>query len=1022
MDITAWAYHKRRFVLVTIMMFMIAGISVYRTIPKSEDPGYVVRTAKVTTFMPGASPERMEELVTNTLEKVIQEMPEIDYLKSESKTGVSIIYVNILESYTNMRPIWDSLRRKVETGARKLPSNAGTPIVDDEFGDVFGITFSIIGDGFSYREVKEIADDVRDLALQIHEVAKVNIFGAQAERVFIEYDDAKLSQVGLSPDQLAQILSRRNIINSGGQISTDKERLILEPTGNFESVDALRRTLIPIPGTDQVVALSDITHIERSYIDPPKSIMHTNGMTSLGMAISMRKGGNIIVLGEKVEALLGSLKAAYPIGIEFEISHIQSEVVTKKISDFVSNLLQAIVIVCLVMLCFLGLRTGLVVASLIPVAIILTVLVMPTLGIGLDQVSLAALIIALGMLVDNSIVMSESVMVQMERGKKAVDAAIDASQELRVPLLISSLTTAAAFLPIYLAESQTGEYCAAIFEVVTTTLLISWLVSITMIPILCILFIRVKKKPKVKDPYKKSRFYTLYRRVLTLMLRWRLSTVGLAALALVLNLVGLGYVPKIFFPPSDDPKFSMAIELPIGVPIERTEGVITEIDQFIARELTVNEERSEGIESWVSYIGNGGPRFRLQHSPEPPNSHYSFTLFNATSMQAVEEAIEKLNQFVFERFPDVKAKIAKLQMGSPIDNPIEVRILGKDEDTLFALTDRIKEKLDTIDGTRNVQDNWGLRTKKLVVAVDEERAQRAKVTNASVARALESAFSGIQLSEYREDDEIIPIVLRSIVAKNPQLIGTEPFNVFSEQTGRFVPVQQVADLNVEWQPSQILRRDRLKAVTTMAALAPGMTAKEVTDQLLPWLEKESKSWPIGYRYEVGGEKDKSGRASKSVSDKLPVAGFIILLLLLGQFNSIRRTAIILLTIPLAMIGVTAGLLIAGSYFGFMTLLGIISLAGIVINNAIVLLDRINIEEQENGLSPQDAIVMAAQARLRPILLTTITTVSGLLPLWMGGGAMWEPMAIAIIFGLVVATVLTLGIVPVLYSLFFRVRF
>ncbi len=1022
MDLTAFAFKKRQFTLMVIALLVFSGAVSYLYMPRSEDPGYIVRGAQVITKMPGASPERMEMLVTDKLEKAIQEMPELDYMKSESKTGISVITVNILESYTNMRPIWDKLRRKVEDAEGELPETAEKPVVEDEYGDTFGIVLAINWDGFSYADIKEIADDIRDELLLLSLVAKVDLYGVQAERVFIDYSNSKLAEVGLSPDQLAQILTKRNIINSGGIVDTPHERLAIEPTGNFESVEIIQRTLIQVPDTKQIVALGDITDVYRGYIDPPTSKMRINGLPAIGMAVSMRDAGNIVKLGEEVRGLLDRLLEHYPIGIEFEILAFQPDRVTTKISQFMSNLLQAIVIVTAVMLIFLGLRTGLVVASLIPVTMAITILIMQLMGIGLDQVSLAALMIALGMLVDNAIVMTESVLVELKAGSKPIDAALNSARELKTSLLISSLTTAAAFLPIYLAESQTGEYTAALFKVVTATLLVSWTIALTLIPILCVKYLRVEPNEGNEDDDLDSPIYKKFRTLLVGVLRRPVLTMSMMGLAFVLAIFGLGYVPSIFFPPSDDPMFSGEYDLPTSAPIEWSESVIEQIDAFVEEELLVGPERPRGITSWGEYIGNGGPRYKLQHDPEPPNPYYTFALYNATDFESVEWAVEKLNNFVFERFPDLRAFIRPMQNGTSVKYPIEVRISGSDTKKLFDIAADVKARLEEIPGTRTVVEDWGVQTKKVVVNIDEARAQRANVTNEDVAVSLEAAISGVPLTQYREDDKLIPVMMRSFASRNQERIGSETFNVYSQKTGLSVPMEQVADVSVVFEPSQVLRRDRKRTITVQAMLAPGVTATEVNAQIAPWIEEASRGWPFGFRWELGGEAFSSGRASDSIVAKLPLAGLCIIMLLMAQFNSIKKTLIILITIPLSIIGVTIGLLVTDNFFGFMTFLGVISLAGIVINNAIVLIDRIQIEIDENGCSPSHAVVMAAQRRMRPILLTTITTIMGMIPLWMGGGSMWETMAIAIIFGLMVSTILTLGVVPVLYSLMYRVRF
>jgi multidrug efflux pump len=1021
---TRAAIEKNRVTLAALIIVIVAGFSAYRTLPQDEDPGFIIRTALVMTYFPGASPSRVENLVTDKIEEMVQEIPELDYVASQSRTGVSLVYVNIKQRYKNIRPIWDNLRRKVDGVVGELPDGVIGPIVNDEFGDVFGILMMLTGEGFNYAELKEVADEVRDELLRLPDASKVEIFGAQEERVFVEYNNVRLAELGLSVQQLSQILESRNIIIPGGEILLGAERVSLEPSGNFETIEDLRKTVIKLPDRPEVVYLDDLAKISRSYIDPPQRKVRESGVPALGIGVSLREGGNVLTLGQDVQRTIGRLESLYPIGIEFTTIADQPTRVERKVDEFAGNLLQAVAIVLVVMLLSLGLRTGLVVASLIPAAMLMTLMVMGFFGIGLNQMSLAALIIALGMLIDNAIVMSESIMVQMGAGTPPLQAAVAAGAELRVPLLTSSLTTAAAFLPIFLAKSMSGEYTGVIFSVVTIALLCSWVLALTITPLLCVKFLRVKKETGETDPFS-SRFYVAYRATLT----WVLGHRAVALLAILGMFLGamsaFRFVPVLFFPEADRAFFTAKLELPAGTAIEATEKMVDEIEAFIEQNLWVdpeNPERAEGITEWASFIGGGEPKFILTFNPEQAKPSYAFMIIKTTSYEVVAGMIEQLEEFCWNRFPDLIAAINPSNMGPPVDKPVQVRISGRDEDQIFNLADLVEEKLESIPGTRNVKDNWGRRTKKLVVEVNQPRARRAGVTSRDVAISLQSLLSGIESTQYREESDIIPITLRSVAADREDIGKLESLNVYSQTTGRPVPLRQVADIRVEWEPAEIFRRDRIKTVTVDTELAPGVTATEVTRELIPWLDEQSASWPRGYTYELGGENETSGKANASIQEQLPVAGLIIVILLVGQFNSFRKPLIIMATIPLGMIGVISGLLMTGSFFGFMTLLGIISLAGIVINNAIVLLDRIRIEVEENGLSPQSAIIEAAQRRLRPILLTTVTTVGGMLPLWMGGGPMWEPMAIAIIFGLLFATLLTLGFVPILYSLLYRVSF
>ena len=1018
MHITEAAIRLNRVTLVMILIVVLGGWVTLNRLPQDEDPGFIVRVAMVTTYFPGASPERVEQLVTDRLEKVIQEISQLDYVESESRAGISIIYVNMEEKYKHMRPIWDELRRKVDKEIRNLPEGVIGPFVNDDFGDVFGQVLALTGEGYTYRELKHVADEVRDELLRIDDVAKVDIVGAQKEQVFLEFNSARLARYGISPLMLQQVLSQRNIITPGGALESGQERINLEPTGNFEAVAEILDTVISVPGRKEVVYLKDLVTVTRGYKDPASDKMHFNGTPALALAISMSKGGDIISLGKSVEAFKERLERLYPIGVELHHLARQPERVHKSVSNFLSNLMQSIAIVCLVMLVSLGLRTGLLVASLIPVTILMAFLIMGFFGIGIDQVSLAALLISLGILVDNAIVMSESIMTQVREGQSVAEASVNSAKELARPLLTASLTTSFAFLPIYMAKSSTGEYTAPLFKVVTITLVSSWVLALTMIPLFCVWFLKVA--PEDGEAAYDTPFYRRYRGVLKGCLSHRWLFVATMCLAFVVAMYGFRYVPKRFMPDSDRSIITATVETPPGSDIAHTEAMVNRIEAFITDNVMANEG-GEGVVNWGSFIGKGAPRYIISYRPDPPESSFAYMLINTTSFDAVAEVVRKLQAFCDEELPEVRASVSRLSVGPPVNHPVAVRISGKSEKELFALVDGLKSRLRQEPGIREVGDDWGRRTRKLVVRVHQERARRAGITSRDIAISLQGSLSGIQVGQYRENDDLIPIVVRSVAADRNDLKKLEGLRVYSITTGRSVPLSQVAEMETAWQNGKIIRRDRLRTVEVYADLYDGYNAMAINGKISSWLAEQSRRWDLGYRYEVAGEAEKSAKANQAIADELPIAAMLIMLLLVLQFNSLRRTMLLICIVPLGLIGVTVGLLVAQSYFGFMTLLGVVALSGIVINNANVLLDRIRIEIDENGLEPSDAVVVAAQRRLRPILLTTLTTAGGLVPLWVGGGPLFEPMAVSIIFGLIFATVITLGMVPVLYALFFRVR-
>ena len=1020
MNLTELAIRKNRVTSIVVTLMIFSGVAAFVALPKAQDPGFIVRTAVVTTVLPGASPERVEKLVTDKIEKKAQEMPEVDTITSESRTGVSIINVDFKESYKDMRPIFDDLRRKVEDVEDELPEGTRTPVVNDEFGDVFGSVYALTGDGFSYAELKDVADELRDNLLKDPDVAKVSIHGAQEENIFVEYNNARLTELGLSPQQLSGVLSSANILSSGGDIVSGRERIVLEPTGNFESVDDLAKTVVELPGGG-VVYLRDIANIYRGYADPPESITRVNGQPALAIGVSMRDGGDILKLGDRLDQTIPALLEEYPWGISLEKIWFQAELVRSNVNGFISSLLQAIAIVVVVIVLFLGLRTGLVVATLIPTTMIISFYLMQLLGITINQISLAALIIALGLLVDNAIVIVESVLVKRENGVSAVDAAIESGKEMMAPLLVSSLTTAAAFMPIALAESAVGEYTSDIFYVVTIALLISWTLAMTLLPMLTTHALRVKAKESDSTTLE-GPWYERYRRILQVSLRNRTVFGGLVLALSAAALYGLGFVRQEFIAPSEDPLLTGQLEMPIGTDIEASEEMIKEVDNFVRDEYYKPAKGEPAVKNWLMFIGEGGPRFTLALNPPNQNPANSFMILNTVDGKITDDVIKGVREHLFTTQPDLINQVSRLENGPPVGYPIQIRIAGDRSDTLYQIADQATKLLFDQPGVLTVKNTWGPQTKKLIIDVDQERARRAGVSSDDVAYSLKTSLSGIEMTEYREDNTLIPVTLRTIEADREDIRKLDGMTVYAQSSGKTVPLKQVADARLQFEPGKIERRDRVRTLTLKAQLDETTTAAQVNQEFLPQLENLAQEWPKRYSYEVGGESESSGDANAAIAAKMPLALMTIVLLLVVQFNSLRRPVIVLTTIPLGLIGVTFGLLVAQSTFGFFTILGIISLAGIIINNAIVLLDRIAIEREKPGQSHQDAVVAACVQRLRPIMLTTGTTVLGMMPLWWGGTAMFRPMAVTIIFGLLFATLLTLFVVPVLYSALFRVSF
>lgn len=1026
---TEWAIRNNRVTLMAVLALFISGISAYINLPKAQDPGFLVRSLVIITQFPGASAQRVEELVTDTIEEKIQEMPEIDEIRSDSRAGISIISVDFHTYLFDMQPIYDRLRQKVEDIESTLPTGVLKPFINDEFGDTYGHIYSVIGKDFSPKELRDAAMDVRQAILKEPDVAKVEMFGDIEETIYIEYDNARLTELGLSPQQLSASLQSLNILSSGGDITLGRERLNLEPTGNFDTVNDLRDAIIELPGSRALIRLGDIAEIYRDYEDPVSTMVRVNGESGISLAISLRSGGNLISLGERLAILTQELEYELPLGMEIRPMFIQSQLTSEAVNSFLENLVQSVLIVVAVMMFSLGWRTGLVVASLIPIVMVSTFVVMAQFDIGIDRISLAALIISLGLLVDNAIVVVEAVTVRREQGENPIQAAINAAAEMKAPLMISSLTTAAAFTPIALAKSEVGEFTASIFYVVTIALLISWVMAMTFIPMLTP-FIKVKTKTnndkgndKNEDAFN-TPFYQRYRAILLGCVR-RPALFGLAVVGIFsLSVFGMRFVPQVFIPPSEDPHLTAALTLPTGTDIEFNEQSVKGLETFMQNNLWVSgeDENAIGVTGWTAYIGSGGPRFMLAFNPANGNESETAMIINVNNPESLDPVKTAIEDYFFENQPDMFAKVQRLANGPPVAYPIVIKVSGPDFDEVATIVDTIKAKYQEIEEVTLVKDQWGPQQKKFVVDIDQARAFRSGVTSTDIATSLNASLSGMQMTSFREQDEQIPIVMWTKTSDRNDLTKLENLSVFSQSSGNVVPLSQVADIRIAWDHARIERINRERTNKVQVMLRDGVTATEISARIRPWLQDYASTWKTGYRYKEGGENEESDKAGKSIGEAMPFAIVVIVGLLVLQFNSFRRTAIVLITIPLGIIGITFGLLVMKSIFGFFTLLGLISLAGIVINNAIVLLDRIKLEVEENGRSEADAVILSAQQRARPILLTTATTCGGMLPLMLSGGPMFEPMAVAILFGLLFATFLTLLLVPVIYGVLFKVKF
>lgn len=1025
MNLTAFSINRNRISFTVLTTILILGMVFYQSLSRDSMPPYTVRVATVVSSFPGSSPERVEQLVTDKVEKIVQELPELKEVSSTSRSGLSVVTVELKDQVKpeDLQAVWDRLRRKL-TQIQGLPSGVNPNLNDDGIGEVFGIAVGLVMDGFSYAEAKDYVDDIKDDFIKLDLAAKVEVGGVQDERVFIEFDNSRLKEYGLTASKLQSIISFTNILSSGGQINLGDERIILEPSGNFNSVKDIEQTLIPVGDGSQLVYLGDITTIKQDYIDPPSQLVTVNGQKAISMHINLKEGANIIQLGADLDVVIKEWENNLPVGLELKRLSSLDTYIDNKISDFIINLIQSISIVLIVMLVFLGFRTGGIIASLIPMVTIMTLMLMGVINMGLNQVTLAALIMALGMMVDNAIVVAETILVKMENGIDAKKAAIDACSELFTPLLISTLTTSAAFLAFYMAESTMGDIVGPIFVVISLALLSSWILALTVITLLCYLFLKVIPKSEKKVSFidkiiNKLKLY--YKDLILIALSYkRLVLFGIIA-AFFLSLLGFGKIAFVFFPDSDRNMITVDINLPQGTRIEATEQVVKDIENFMKTNLLVNDSKPNGVTDWSAYVGKGPESYDLGYSTDEPDASYAHILINTSDFVYNNDLVEKLDKHCFNNFPNADIKVGLLGSGGG-GIPIEIKISGDNPDILAELSEQTKQKLKTVSGTKNIKDDWGPKTKKFVVNIDQNKAQLAGITSADIATSLQTVLDGFQTGEYREDNKSIPILMRSNESQQQTLASIETLNIFAQNSGKSVPLLQVASIDPQWQYAKIKRLDIDRTINVSSELNATGNASSIMKIMTPYMEETSANWPEGYTYKFGGDAENTAENMGAVISYLPLSGFIILLLLIIMFNSIRKTIMVAATIPLGIIGVVIGLLIFQEPFGFMPFLGVISLAGIVINNAIVLIDRIQIEESEIKRPIQDAIIAACLQRFRPILLATFTTVLGLIPLYISGGEMWEGMAISIMIGLLFGTVITLLFIPSFYSILFKVNY
>ncbi|MFC4698724.1 efflux RND transporter permease subunit [Glaciecola siphonariae] len=1026
MNISALSLTYNRLLMAVVLSLMLFGAYSYFNLPAQEDPKVTVREAVVTTTLEGFPAQRVELLITKTLEEAIQNLPEVKEIRSISLVGQSIIHVQIEDRFNELDQIWDDMRQEIDLVVNQLPQGTSAVRVNDNFGDVAVITVALLADeGISWGDRFDVAQHIRDFLFTVPGAKRVDILGIQPEQVVIEVANAKLAQLGVAPNLIIQALQQQNIIRPGGTIDANGTNLTLQPTGNYQSIEDIANTLISVPGLEQSIQLKDIAEVNRRAIDPPVRTAYYKGEPAVIFAIAKDEETDVLSFTPKVEQVIEQLQASIPAGFRLQSVTRQADVVEAAVEGVSANVIQTLSIVSAVVILFLGLRTGVIVGSIVPSVILITISVMAFSGMALERMSLATLIIALGVLVDNGIVVAEDFKRRLEEGESRRDAVVQCGKTLAIPLLTSSLTTILVFLPLMLAESASGEYTRSVSLVILISLLVSWFLSLSVTPLLCYHFVKIKTEEQQGRVRKKinaifDKLNPSYEVALRVVLKHRaLFIVGMVCL-FFLGGFGMTQVPVKFFPSSDRSQVLIYMDLPAGSSMRETDEVMRQVMNDLE-----DKTRFEHIEQHVAYGGFGGPRFVLSLTPIDTEPHKAFFMIDVGDRENTDPTIESLRAMFAEQYPHVAARVTKMFLGPSDSSKIDVQIKGPDAEFIFAKAQQIEAILRGLDGTYDIRNDWENRVTEIKINVNQQQARRAGVSSQDIAQSLQSYFSGLVVTEYREGDDILPVIIRAPASERFDLNRLETVTVFSSGLERNIPLMQVATLQYDTGFARIARENMFRTVTVEAKNAM-MNAEDMVPLMEGPLNELRESLPFGYTIEYDGVIEDSKNSQASLNKNLPMCIAIILLLLIAQFKSFRRTAIIITTIPLIIIGAALGLLVLQGDFGFMVILGLYALAGIIINNAIVLIDRIDIEindleENSSGQAQFDAMVSACVRRLRPIIMSTSTTILGLMPLIISQDPLFYAMAGAIAFGLAIGTVLTLGVVPVLYALFFGIR-